>query len=118
MHTTKPSYKRCRCSGFTLIEMMIVLLIISVLLMIAIPSYLTVRRSSQERLCCTHLRHLQDAKERWAMENKKENTDTPTSDELIPDYIKETPKCPCGGEYELGSVGENAACTIPNHKIY
>ncbi|MEN6371671.1 MAG: prepilin-type N-terminal cleavage/methylation domain-containing protein [Armatimonadota bacterium] len=118
MHTKKIPYKQHRSFGFTLLEMMIVLLIISTLLMIAIPSYLTVRANSQECLCCTHLRHLQDAKERWAMENKKKNTDTPAFDDLIPAYLKEIPKCPCGGEYKLGSVGENTTCTIPNHKIY
>lgn len=107
-----------RRNGFTLIEMAIVLLVISILTAIAIPSYMRCRENSKIRVCRSHLRHLQDAKDRWAIENRKTSSDKPTFDDLIPTYLKGAPVCPNSGTYELGAVGENVTCTTPGHTIY
>lgn len=107
-----------RRSGFTLIEMSIVLLIIGILASIAVPACMKCRESSRSRVCLTHLRHLQDAKDRWALDNRKTNTDTPTFDDLIPNYLKLKPECPGGGTYELNSIGESVTCSTPGHSLY
>jgi len=104
--------------GFTLLEMIVVVLIISILASIAIPAYMKARENSKTRLCRTHLRHLQEAKERWAMEHKKIDTDIPTFDDLVPNYVKDVPQCPSSGVYDLKSVGEDATCTTPDHTMY
>ena len=60
-----------RQNGFTLVEMMIVVLIIAMLLAIAIPNFLRARELSRSRACQGNLRILATAKEQWAMDNKK-----------------------------------------------
>ncbi|MBI2844719.1 MAG: prepilin-type N-terminal cleavage/methylation domain-containing protein [Armatimonadetes bacterium] len=114
LRLTKPENKL----GFTLIEMTIVVLIIGILAMIALPAYMNVRENSRARVCRSHLRHLQDAKERWALDNRKIASDEATLDDLIPNYLKETPLCPSSGTYDLKTVGEDVTCSISGHTMY
>jgi len=68
-------------------------------------------------LCLSNLTLIQAAKAQWALDNHKENTDTPTSADLLP-YIstnRRFPFCPDRGTYILGTVGENARCNIRGH---
>lgn len=111
--------KNYRClSGFTLIEMMIVVAVIAILMLIAIPNYFTARSHSETTVCIGQLRRIQDAKERWAMENHKVGTDTPTMANLVTAYIKTTPICPAGGAYTVGQVSDSPTCDVPGHKLY
>mgnify|MGYP005835863219 CR=1 FL=1 len=102
---------RRRKGGFTLIEIMIVVLIIAVLLAIAIPNFMRARETSRAKSCCSNLRQIETAKEQWAMDNKASNGDEVT-DDLWPDYIKAEPLCPSSGTYTIGAVGTNASCSI------
>lgn len=102
---------RRRKGGFTLIEIMIVVLIIAVLLAIAIPNFMRAREASRAKSCCSNLRQIETAKEQWAMDNKAANGDDVT-DTLWPDYIKAEPVCPSGGTYTINPVGTNAECSI------
>ncbi|MGC8862798.1 MAG: type II secretion system protein, partial [Armatimonadota bacterium] len=81
---------RKRRGGFTLIEIMIVVLIISVLLAIAIPNFMRARETSRAKACCSNLRQIETAKEQNAMDNKLSDGDDVVGD-LWPDYIKEEP---------------------------
>lgn len=104
-----------RKGGFTLIEIMIVVLIIAVLLAIAIPNFLRARESSRAKSCQANLRQLETAKEQWAMDNKKGALDTPTKADISPDYVKAWPTCPSGGDdYEatLGDMSTRPECSI------
>lgn len=104
--------KTCRSRrAFSLIEMMIVLLVITILFSIAVPAYMRLRESSKGKVCATNLRQLQSSKERWAMDNRKNNTDTPALADLYPNYVRRLPYCPSGGKYELGTVGEPVSCS-------
>src|SRR3972149_5915336 len=76
--------------GFTLIEIMIVVLIIAILLAIAIPNFLRARESSRAKSCQGNLRQVETAKEQWAMDNKKAATDTATAANLVDEYMKGT----------------------------
>lgn len=98
--------------GFTLIEMAIVLLLLSVLLAIAIPSLMRARSNAQINACKTHLWHIRDAKQRWAMENRKTENDMPSKDDLYPSYLKTWPECPAGGIYGIGTVDQAPECSI------
>jgi len=105
-----------RRDGFTLIEIMIVILIIAVLLAIAIPNFLRARETSRARTCQANLRMIETAKEQWAMDYRKTGTDTPPSSELVNNYIKGTggvlPSCPADGIYTIGNVSTRPACSI------
>ncbi len=59
-----------RQAGFTLVEIMIVVLIIGVLLNIATPSLVSARDKGQARSCVKNLNDFTTAKEQYAMDNK------------------------------------------------
>lgn len=98
--------------GFTLIEIMIVVLIIGILLAIAIPNFMRARETSRAKSCVANLKQIETAKEQWAMDNKKSDGEAVTMTDLAPDYIKHAPACPSGGNYDPIKVGTNATCSI------
>ena len=59
-----------RKSGFTLVEIMIVVLIIGILMAIAVPNFIRARESSRRSSCIANLKQIDSAKEQWAMDNK------------------------------------------------
>ena len=62
--------RRSRRAGFTLVEIMIVVLVIGVLLNIASPAFVASRDKSQARSCVKNLSDFATAKEQYAMDNK------------------------------------------------
>ena len=114
--------------GFTLVEIMIVVLIIAILLAIAVPNFLRSRELSRATTCQANLRQMDTAKEHWGMENGKGSSDTPTIPEIVTEYMRaryedQLPSCPSGGAYDLRdlstlptcSVGANGAGTSDDH---
>lgn len=100
--------------GFTLIEIMIVVVIIGILLAIAVPNFVRARESSRAKSCVANLKSINGAKEQWAMDLKKTSADTPTESDLYgtDKYIKSTPVCPGGGSYTLAAVGTVPTCSV------
>lgn len=101
--------------GFTLIEIMIVVLIIGILLAVAVPSFLKARETSRAKSCVSNLKQIESAKEQWAMDNRKTGTDTPTAEDLwggTDPYIKQAPICPSGGTYTINAVEADPTCSI------
>jgi prepilin-type N-terminal cleavage/methylation domain-containing protein len=84
-------------SGFTLIEIMLVVGIIGLLAAICIPEFMKARRRSQATMAIQELKKVQDGIDRWAMENNKASSD-PVVWTDIQDYVKEnTPLFNRGG---------------------
>jgi prepilin-type N-terminal cleavage/methylation domain-containing protein len=100
--------------GFTLVEIMIVVLIIGILLAIAVPNFIKARETSRAKACVANLKQIESAKEQWAMDNKKTNTDTPAATDLYGTgkYIKNPPVCPSGGTYTEGNMATRPLCNI------
>ena len=101
--------------GFTLVEIMIVVLIIGILLAIAVPNFIRARESSRAKSCVANLKQIDSAKEQWAMDNNKQNGATVAMTDLVngaAGYIKSTPGCPSGGTYTVSNVGTNPSCSI------
>jgi prepilin-type N-terminal cleavage/methylation domain-containing protein len=94
--------------GFTLVEIMIVVLIIGILMAIAVPQFIKARSSSRQKTVISNLRQIDGAKERWAMETGKKSGDACAGVDLTPDYIKTFPdNTPVTGAYLPNAVGAN-----------
>ncbi len=79
---------------------------------VAIPNFVKARTTAQKFACATNLRMIQTAKQQWALQYGKSDTDTPTWADLQPFLGDKIPKCPAGGEYTLNPVGQQPTCSV------
>lgn len=106
--------KTSRKSGFTLVEIMIVVAIIGLLAAIAIPNFIKARTTSQMNACINNLRQIDGAIQQWALENKK-GTTAGVAFTDISGYLKNAVVCPSGGttfadSYTVTDVSTKPVC--------
>lgn len=111
-------------AGFTFVELMIILLVITILLTIAIYSYLRSSNASKSVICIVNLKQIDSAIDRWAFENRVPagTAIAGYEDDIYTDYMRHgKPKCPSAGEYSLRAVGSipQVTCSkeIEGHKL-
>jgi hypothetical protein len=71
---------------------------------------------AERNQCINNLRQIDAAKNQWALELNKPNGAVPTEQDISP-YIKldangNIPKCPSGGIYTIGAIGEAPSCSV------
>lgn len=103
-----------KSEGFTLVEILVVVAVIGVLLSIAFPNYMKTRTVAQTNICIENLAQIESAKQIWGVETGKKNGDPVGEADLVGAtlYIKKTPECPAGGDYDFMPIGETAECSL------
>jgi prepilin-type N-terminal cleavage/methylation domain-containing protein len=105
-------HRQFKKRGFTLIEVMIVVLVISILAMVAVPAWQYARQRTQERACEANRTKMNDAKAQWMAATGAVPADEPTMADLVPTYIKEIPRCPRNGTYTIGNGNTRVSCSV------
>jgi prepilin-type N-terminal cleavage/methylation domain-containing protein len=109
----KPSQR-----AFTLIEIMVAILIITVLFAIAVPNFIRARETATGRSCIRNLRQIDSAKEQYAMDNHLGANATMPALSVFCGYSTTTyikgnvPLCPSGGSYTVNNLGTDPTCSI------
>ncbi len=110
--------KNQKKQGFTLVEIMIVVMIIGLLAAIALPSFKKARDEAREKSCINSLRLIEAAKDQYAIDADIASGAT-IADSVLQDYMKgETmPTCPSGGTISANAVDTSASCTVSGHAL-
>ena len=106
-------------TGFTLVEIMIVVAIIGLLAAIAIPNFVKARATSQANACINNLRQIDAAANQFALEQHKTTGSGISYPTDLSPYIKlnsinSIPGCPAGGNYACPLVGTSPTCSLNN----
>ena len=120
------AFRNKKSAGFTLVEIMIVVLIIGILLAIAIPNFVQARESSRARACVANLKQIDSAKQQYLMTNNvsafTSATGTGVAGDtlggLAPTFIRQAPKCPAGGTYTTNNESTSPSCSLGTGTTY
>ncbi len=111
-----------RKAGFTLLEIMVVVMIIGLLAALCIPNFVRARTTAQTDACINNLRQIDAAKQQWALEAHGTSNSKPAASDLQP-YLGhgssgELPTCPADSQkkptftasYNIQNVGTKPTC--------
>ncbi len=101
-------------SGFSLIELMVVVLILAILTAIALPIYLQTQANSEKRVCQSNMSAIAKAVQSARVETKAPDYAFAVG---VPDPAKEpdmqaVPSCPSGGSYTIIGTG------VPSNSMF
>jgi len=112
--------------GFTLVELMVVVLIIGILIAIAVPVFNSARANAQRRSCQANQRTFEGAYQTWYADDPANSTTAATLTDLadlesvlVPQFIKAAPTCPGSGTYTAvfsnNGLSVDLQCSVAGH---
>lgn len=90
--------------GFTLVELLVVVLILATLMAVGLPIYLSSVADARKKSCRANLQSIANAAQAWKVKNRAADFTPVTMSDLLPD-LGASPTCPDGGTYTLTTTG-------------
>jgi prepilin-type N-terminal cleavage/methylation domain-containing protein len=102
--------------GFTLVEIMIVVVIIGLLAAIAIPNFIRARATAQQNTCWNNVRQFNAAKDQYTLEAGLSTGATIADTTVLNGYLTNltvVTVCPSKGTYSgIANIGTPVSCSI------
>lgn len=108
--------RRRRSNGFTLVELLTVLVVIALLAAIITPRYLAARDNSTFTACSQNLKNVATALQTYANDNSQ--TYPSSLSQLTPQYLALLPSCPTAAGPDTYSPSYESATQPPNFTVF
>lgn len=104
--------------GFTLIEMLVVVLILATLMAVALPLYLSSVKDASKKTCRSNMQSISNAAQAWKVKTRATDFSGLTAISMLAGDLGNTPTCPDAGTYALITTGttkdaDNKDATVP-----
>lgn len=107
--------------GFTLVELMVVVLILGILIAVALPIFNESKASAQRSTCWSNQRTIEGACQSYSASY---GSIPPNLAAMVPRYLRDAPTCPSSGvEYTIDASGTVSGgglrgCAVSTHGHY
>ena len=105
-------------SGFSLVEVLLIIVVIGLLLGIALPNQLRAAKEANGFHCRANLEDIKSAIQKWSTEHDGQNPDGKVTLENIKSFLaRENIQCPSGGHYTVTTASEAPKCSVDGHAL-